>query len=284
MTGGDESSVRMRCAQLAPVIGDLAGNAERIEREIARAVAEGVELLVLPELATSGYALSTEEARAAARRPDDAMFSRWAGMLGERLTVVLGFCEAGEEPGEEVATVYNSALILTPGTAPVAYRKLHLWDTEKLVFTPGSAPAPVVETPFGGLGVCICYDLEFPEMPRSLALRGADVIAVPTNWPLLAHPAGEHAPEVVQAMAAARASGVAIACCDRAGEERGIAWTEGTCIVGTDGWIAAEAGSGGGPARADATIPLPAERRSISTRNHLFADRAPRHYDPRLTA
>ena len=70
-----------------------------------------------------------------------------------------------------------------------------------------------------------------------LALAGADLIAVPTNWPLGEHPEGEHSAEVIQAMAAARASSVVVACCDRHGDERGTAWTQGTSIAGTDGWL-----------------------------------------------
>ena len=46
-------------------------------------------------------------------------------------------------------------------------------DRERLIFTPGDVAPPLLETPFGRVGVLICYDIEFPEMPRSLALRGA---------------------------------------------------------------------------------------------------------------
>ena len=92
----------------------------------------------------------------------------------------------------------------------------------------------------GRVGVAICYDLEFPEVTRHLALRGADLVAVPTNWPLVPRPDGEHPPEVVIAMAAARVNRVAIACCDRTGTERGVQWTAGATIVGVDGWVLAD--------------------------------------------
>lgn len=261
-------TARIRCAQLSPEIGDLAGNIELISTEIASAAADGVDLLVLPELATSGYALTHDEALEHALPADSEVFARWRDLLAEQMVAVVGFCEDG---GSEV---YNSAVALRRGHAPVVYRKLHLWDTEKRIFTPGSEDPPVLNTAFGTIGVLICYDLEFPEMPRALALRGADIVAAPTNWPLLARPADEHAPEVIQAMAAARASGIAIACCDRAGDERGTQWTEGTCIVDTDGWVTASG------ARAEAVVDLHTDRRRISERNHVWDDRRPTRYGP----
>ena len=63
------------------------------------------------------------------------------------------------------------------------YRKVHLWDRERLVFIPGDEAPPVVDTIAGRVGMVICYDLEFPEMVRGLLLRGAEIVAVPTNCP-----------------------------------------------------------------------------------------------------
>ena len=107
------------------------------------------------------------------------------------------------------------------------------------------------------IGVAICYDLEFPEVTRRLALAGAELIAVPTNWPLVDRPPGERPPEVVIAMAAARVNRVAIACCDRAGTERGQRWTEGPTIIAADGWPVADAGAGEGAATADVDLARP---------------------------
>ncbi len=123
----------------------------------------------------------------------------------------------------------------------------------------------------------ICYDLEFPEMTRSVALRGAQLLAVPTNWPLVPRPAGEHPPEVVIAMAAARVNKMAIACCDRAGVERGQEWTSGTTIVAADGWIAAQA-DGIQLALADLDL-VGANDKAISPHNDLFGDRRTDVYD-----
>ena len=118
------------------------------------------------------------------------------------------------------------------------YRKTHLWDRERLIFTPGDAVPPVLDTAFGRLGVLVCYDLEFPEMPRSLALRGAELLCVPVNWPVVERPpAGEHPPEQLTAMSAARVNRVFIAVCDRVGAERGVEWVGGTAVIDENGWI-----------------------------------------------
>ena len=227
--------------------------------------------MVLPELATSGYVFeSTDEARACAITPDHPVFAAWAGHLargGSRL-VVGGFAERGTD-----GNLYNSAAAVTADGVVAVYRKTHLWDREKLWFQAGDDRPPVIAIDGARVGVAICYDLEFPEVTRHLALRGADLVAVPTNWPLVPRPDGEHPPEVVIAMAAARVNRVAIACCDRTGTERGVEWTAGTSIVGVDGWVLATAGDDG---RATADIDLSTARDKRLTEQRRPLRRPPR--------
>lgn len=267
-SSGDRS-VRLRCHELAPRIGDLQHNCHLIGNAISAAMTSGIQLLVLPELATSGYNLTPDEGRACALTPDADVFQRWAQMLSSEAVLVVGYCEP------DGPDLYNSAAVITHAGVVHSYRKTHLWDTEKTIFTPGARPPIVLDTPAGRLGVLICYDLEFPEMPRRLALAGADLIAVPTNWPHVNRPAGEHAAEVIQAMAAARASSVAIACCDRNGDERGTSWTQGTAVAGTDGWLL---GTKNQDEQLDVTVDLADSRRTISPRNHVQDDRRPELY------
>ena len=115
-------------------------------------------------------------------------------------------------------------------------------------------------------------------MVRGLALHGAELIAVPTNWPLVRRPKdGERPPEVINAMAAARVNRVAIACCDRSGTERGQEWTRGTTIIGADGWVAAVVGVRD---TACADIDLSESRdKAISQHNDALGDRRPEIYD-----
>ncbi|GAA4184562.1 nitrilase family protein [Streptosporangium oxazolinicum] len=265
--------VRVVCCQLAPLIGDLPANRRASAAAVRNAVGLGADVVVLPELVTSGYVFaSVDEARTVAVGTGHPVFSDWAdAVAGTGSIVVGGFCELGDD-----GHLYNSAAVVDAGGVRLVYRKTHLWDREKLIFRPGSAPPPVIDTAAGRLGVLICYDMEFPEMTRTLALGGADLVAVPTNWPLVARPEGERPPEVVAAMAAARANRMFVACCDRSGRERGQDWTEGTAVVDASGWVVATAGPGG-LAVADLDLGRARDKR-LSERNDALADRRPELY------
>lgn len=276
MTG----SITVSCRQIAPVLGDLAANAELTCAAIEEAVEAGAQVVVLPELSTSGYMFeSVAEARTCALQPDSTLFADWAALAARGSAVVVGgFCELGR--GGEV---FNSAVVVDASGVLAVYRKLHLWDSEKKIFTPGSHPPPIVETQHGRIGVVICYDLEFPELTRVLALRGADLLAVPTNWPLVFRPEGERPPEVQIAIAAARVNRMSIACSDRTGTERGQEWTGGTTIIDQNGWVVSTAGSN---PSATAEMDLVVGRnKALTEQAHLFTDRRPAFYgaltDPR---
>jgi predicted amidohydrolase len=259
------------CRQLAPVVGDLAGNRTRARRAIEEAVAAGAEIVVLPELVTSGYVFeSVEEAEAVAVTPDHALFAEWAEAAGGAL-VIGGFAEAGDD-----GRVYNSAALVDATGVLGVYRKCHLWDREKLWFAPGADPPRVHDTRFGRVGVLICYDLEFPELTRTLALDGAELLAVPTNWPLVPRPAGERPPEVQIAMATARVNRMCIACCDRTGTEREVEWTAGTTIIDADGWPVATPGEDGA-ARAELDLATARDKRLTELADAL-GDRRPELY------
>jgi predicted amidohydrolase len=261
------------CRQLAPVFADLAANVAMTVEAIQESVAAGARVVVLPELATSGYMFeSTVEASAAAIPPTHPMFADWANAVAQVDGVAIGgFAELGED-----GLVYNSAAVVDASGVRAIYRKVHLWDKEKLIFTPGSAEPPIVDTAVGRIGVLICFDLEFPEFPRSLALRGAELIATPTNWPLESVPAGERVPEVTVAMASAYSNHVAIACCDRAGTERGQDWNEASCIVDSHGWVVGTADAAG-IVTADIDLALSRDKR-MSEMVDVFGDRRPELY------
>ncbi|WP_375387976.1 nitrilase-related carbon-nitrogen hydrolase [uncultured Amnibacterium sp.] len=267
---------RIAAVQLAPVVGDLAGNLDRAVAAVEQSVAGGAAVVVLPELATSGYVFETpEEARVLALRPDGPALARFAAAAGGA-TVVVGFAELADDG------VYNSAALLDASGVRAVYRKVHLWDREKHFFAPGNARPPVVETPVGRIGVLICFDLEFPEWTRIAALAGADLLAVPTNWPLGPTPEGERPAEVQIAIATARMNKIAIACADRAGRERGVDWTAGTSVVDAFGALVAQAGPGTGTAWADLDLLDSRDKRQAELVD-LLADRRPDLYGP-LTA
>jgi predicted amidohydrolase len=233
--------------------------------------------VVLPELCDSGYVFTGEaEARKLATpAADSPTLHEWQALAGGyHTTIAGGFCELGED-----GLLYNSAALVGPGGVLAIYRKAHLWDAEKLVFTPGDAPPPVVDLPFGRAGLMICYDLEFPEWVRLAALAGADLIAAPVNWPAMPVPAGERPCDVVRVQADACVNGVFIAVADRCRVERGVSWVGGTVIVGPDGYPLAGPVTADKPAVLVASCELArARNKQISAHNDVITDRRPQLY------
>lgn len=261
--------------QLAPVLGDFSANRVASASAIGDALALGADIVVLPELVTSGYVFeSVEELRSLAIPANHEIFAEWAALAAERdgSVIVGGFAEAGAD-GE----LYNSAAVVDGSGVRAIYRKVHLWDQEKRFFRPGSDAPALVETPHGRLGVMICFDLEFPEWSRIAALAGTDILAVPTNWPLMTRPTGERVAEVQIAAATARINHMAIICADRSGLERGVDWNEGTSIISADGWVVASVGPGEGTVFADLD-PLASREKQFAPLAHAFNDRRPDLY------
>jgi predicted amidohydrolase len=268
-------TLRVAAVEVDIRLGDVDGNLARIRTALARGAATGARLIVLPELATSGYVFEgTEEAVDASLTREDPRLAELAAELPSGVVAVLGYLERGDDG------VYNSAIVLGSDGELGHYRKSHLWDRESEIFRVGDAAGTIVDTPVGRLGVAICYDNEFPEVPRGLALAGADVLALPVNWPLVDRPAGERAPETIMAMGSARASRLPTVIADRIGTargvERGVEWTGGTAVIDGDGWIAAEPRDG--VAVADLTI-VSGDKR-LNDRNDLFGDRRTALYRP----
>jgi predicted amidohydrolase len=129
--------------------------------------------------------------------------------------------------------------------------------------------------------VGVCYDIEFPELTRGLALGGADLIALPTNWPR-----EQRDPPMLRslAMTAAYLNRVFVAVCDRAGSERGLDFQGGSVIAAPEGSVLAVAGAGAHPETliADCELELARDKRTGPT-NDVLADRRPEHYLPDLT-
>jgi predicted amidohydrolase len=271
------AQTRVCVQQLEPRIGEPAYNRELSLAAIEEAAAGGAQVVVLPELASSGYMFeSAEEAASFAIGVDDPLIGEWAGAAAlHGLVLSAGFCERGDD-----GHTYNSAVVIDPTGVRAVFRKLHLWDHEKLWFKPGDALPPVLETLFGRISVVICYDLEFPELVRSVALAGTELLLVPTNWPILTErPAGERPGEVTNAMVAARINHIAIAAADRGGVERGQPWTGGSTIIDPDGWPAAENSWRDGEPRRPG--PLYADLDLARTRDKRFTELADAFEDRR---
>jgi 5-aminopentanamidase len=267
-------------AQLAITVAEPDANRQAAAEAVAEAAAAGARLVVLPELSDSGYVFDTADPAAEARglaapAADSATLRQWQALAARHgLVIVGGFCDLGAD-----GRLYNSAALVDASGTRAVYRKAHLWDNEKLVFTPGDAAPPVVDTEIGRVAVMVCYDLEFPEWTRLVALDGADLIAVPVNWPGYRWPAGERPAEVVKAQAAAAANGVFVAVADRCRDERGVSWISGSLIAGPDGYPLAGPVLADRPAVLTAACDLPRARdKSVSGHNDLLADRRPELY------
>lgn len=273
----EPSPAVVACCQVAPVVADLEANRVLLRGAVRGAADVGAQVIVLPELAASGYMFETSsELQAAAQTCEGETLQDWVS-LAEELDVVIvgGFAEDGRD-----GRVYNSAALVDPTGIRAVYRKAHLWNLEKAdLFAAGSTAPPVVDTKVGRIGVMICYDLEFPEWVRGVAERGAELLCTPVNWPLYPRPQGERPSEIVRVQAAASGNRMAIACADRTGVERGQDWLGGSVIVDADGFPV----SGirlGETALLTASVNLRASRdKSISERNDVHRDRRPELYE-----
>lgn len=264
------------CCQLAPKIGDLAYNRSLTERAIRSAALQGAQVVVLPELVQSGYVFDgRNEALALAETGEGPTLQLWQALAQElNLVVVGGFCERLD--GEKLA---NSAALIDAQGLRAVYRKAHLWDAEKEIFSAGDEAPPVIDTVHGRIGMLICYDLEFPEWVRLPALAGADLLCAPVNWPDGPRPLTERPAEVLRVQANASVNRMFIAACDRHGHERGVSWVQGSVIVDADGYPLAGPAEQGGEQMLLASLNLAeARNKRISQRNDLHRDRRPQLY------
>jgi predicted amidohydrolase len=220
-------TIRVAACQIDPQLGEVDRNLERIERAVADAAAEGPKLVVLPEAATTGYVFeSLDEALTVAHRASAVADDRLAALAAEHgVALIVGTLEA------EGSEVFNTALIYAEDGRRYRYRKVHLpyLGVDRFA-TPGPDAPAVYDLAGMRVGVLVCYDLRFPEAARICALEGADLIALPTNWPegVQFHP-GIFAPS------RAAENHVYLLACDRVGEERGTTFIGRSILLDTNG-------------------------------------------------
>ncbi|MDF2618520.1 MAG: Nitrilase/cyanide hydratase and apolipoprotein N-acyltransferase [Xanthobacteraceae bacterium] len=155
-----------------------AANLDRLEEAAARAAADGARLLVAPEMFLSGYNIGAQAAGVAAETVDGPSAARAADIARRHgIAICYGYPERGED-----GAVYNSALLLDrDGKSLLNFRKTHLFgDLDRAMFAPGPGTAEIAALDGYRVGILICYDVEFPEAVRALALGGADLVLVPT--------------------------------------------------------------------------------------------------------
>lgn len=268
------STMLVGVAQIEPRLKERERNRERCLASLEDAARAGCALVVLPECASAGYMFESAE---------DALphAEEIPGPFSEALTGAcarLGLhCVAGllEREGD---TLRNTALLVGPGGLAGRYRKSHLPFLGVDRFVTAGDELAVFDTPIGRIGLEICYDLRFPELTRALALRGAEIVAHPTNWPIEARSNAE-----LLTRARANENRVFLLTANRVGREGHAEFFGWSQILDIRGNRIAEAGESGealvvaeieaAEAREKSLVPLPGEYEM-----HLFRHRRPDLY------
>ncbi|HEX6128702.1 MAG TPA: carbon-nitrogen hydrolase family protein [Candidatus Limnocylindria bacterium] len=227
-------TIKVAACQIDPKLGEVEGNLDLIGRAVDDAASAGATFTVLPEAAVTGYAFASLSEALPVARKAEAIAERALHGLAEkhRMTIV---CGTLEPDGDEI---FNTALVLLADGRRYRYRKMHLpfLGVDRYA-TPGPDAPPVIELDGLRFGILICYDLRFPEAARICALEGADLIALPTNWPV----GVEFHPELF-APARAAENHCYLLAADRVGVERGTTFMGRSLLVDYDGQVLARAG------------------------------------------
>ena len=261
--------MRIGLFQFQPVFGDV----ERNLRQIERGVEGPLDLLVLPELCTSGYQFTArEEVEAVAEEIPGGKTTARLAALARRIggTVVAGIAE--RDRGE----LYNSAVVVGPEGYIGKYRKLHLFFEEKDFFAPGNLPLRTFELAQARIGVMICFDWIFPEIARTLSLQGADILVLPANL-VLPYCQGAMITRAIE-------NRVFTVVANRIGSEaRGgkapLRFTGRSQIASPKGEVLVAGPEGRSAFLAVEIGPEEARNKWITSRNHLFQDRRPDRYE-----
>jgi len=175
-----KDKVKIAAVQMDPKLKKKEENLEKILLKAKDAAGEGAELIVFPECALTGYMFnSRKEALASAETVPGPATERLEALCHELgIHVVVGMLEADDE------RCFNIAVLIGPQGLVAKYRKTHLpfLGVDRFL-DQGDKPFQVHRTPVGNIGMYICYDCNFPETARIMTLQGADILALPTNWP-----------------------------------------------------------------------------------------------------
>jgi len=266
----DAGTLRISVLQHAPTPLDVARSLERLEREARAAAEEGSELLVVPEASLTGYNITRADARSVAEGIDGELSAGVAAICRTAGIAILAARIA--RVGDTLANV--AELVDRHGATLAHYRKTHLWgDLDAALFVAGDDLAPVVELCGWRIGILICYDVEFPETVRRLALEGAELVLVPTA---LMHPFTFVPDHLVRVRAAE--NGLALAYANYCGAENGLVYAGRSAIVAPDGETLARAAEA--PVRLTATLERAAIVRARAALPYL-RDRRAGLYSPR---
>ena len=223
---------RIALAQLEPKLFDKEHNLAKAEGAIRLAAERGAAAILFPELYLTGYSLGAR-ADELAEAPDGPSARHLAEMAGSHhIAVIMGYAERSPDG----RGAFDAVLVAgAHGQIAGSYHKLHLFHAEAGWFLPGDRPQ-VIDFGLGPAGLLVCYDLEFPEAVRDLALRGARWIATCTGNMV----PNQHLQDVfVQSRAAENRLWVAVA--NRVGREGDLQFFGGSAVADPWGVVTAQA-------------------------------------------
>jgi 5-aminopentanamidase len=205
--------------------GDFSLNALFIHEQLGLLANKGVQLAVFPECCLTGYCVSNRKDAEHISISNAKLHEFQATCDLHNITAILGFAEFGDD-----GKLYNTVALIEPKTRIRFYRKTHLPLLGFDRFVTAGDEIRVFETWFGKVGILICFDLRAPEATRSLALQGADIICLPTNWPN-----GAQASRDTLSSARAIENKVFFVTCNRVGNENGFEFIGGSRIISQTG-------------------------------------------------
>jgi len=242
---------------------------------LRRAIDGGAHIIVLPELSNSGYNFaSKEEVAERSVRLNSSLIADWKMIAKESDVVIIAGLAIDDEN-----ELWNGSVVIDKNGLLGWYAKVHLFGDEPRYFKAGNNQPLVVNTNYGRIATMVCYDIEFTEWVRLTMLQGAQILALPTNWPKLGQTIPMPPLEVVRVQAAASQNKIVVAAADRCGDERGLSWVGASVITDFDGLIKTMADT----AIQDATqilyadIELPTNT-AITEKNDIRKDRRPDLY------
>src|SRR5579875_62199 len=231
--------VRVAAIQMNPRIGEKSANVARSLELIEIAARKTAKIAVLPELCNSGYVFDSREEAVSLSEPVPlgSTTQQWISKAkNEDLYIIAGINE------REGDSLFNTAVLLGPSGYLGKYRKIHLWDREKLFFSPGNLGLPTFETDFGKIGLMICYDGWHPETIRIHALHNVDIVCNPTCWVVVPGVISERNPISPWIHASqANMNNLFVVCADRVGQERGVTFLGHSCIASPSGFLSGPA-------------------------------------------
>ncbi|MHA1651168.1 MAG: nitrilase-related carbon-nitrogen hydrolase [Candidatus Helarchaeota archaeon] len=261
--------LKVSAIQFTPAFLDLENNRRKVKQLIETSIAKyGSKLIVLPELTFSGYNFETQEqVETTAEIIPTSISCKLLETLARDYKVYI-ISGINERDGEKF---YNSAVVFGPDGYITTYRKIQLYNREKEFFQPGDIPLQIFKIQEYRVGLMICFDWFFPEIPRSLALMGADIVCHLMNAVI---PDGAYLGDTYHC----RWNRFFIILANRIGKERDLEFIGRSSIIDPTGKVLAQASPDREEIISSMINPLLARNKKLNQYNHVLADRRPDFY------